>query len=348
MSPSKTPQSSDVIVSAPREVNVGVGPSLPPASGLPQRSIVPVPIRHSWLGSLRPIAQSLMPRRLLEAPSPSATPSRFPSRALPLALAAVAGVIFAGVGVQAWRSHHRSEITRNVGFGRAGLRKTTSGASELWTAGSTTITIDPSMTSLTPAGSEPIVQAFGTWASSVATLPRMSFDVSTTPGQAVRDGVNRIVYAPITIEGAEGALAITISYADDDTGAIVEADTIFNSAFHWTSIEPGAVTDEGCGDSYDLQNVATHEAGHFFGLGEDYDNKTTTMYVSSSPCQTSKRVLSATDVSVISGLYAQDAQAGCGGASVAGGKTGGATPFVMLVTGLVGAWRRRVTRRRAS
>jgi hypothetical protein len=347
MRPLNIPGSSDVAVPAPREVNVGVGPSCPPASGLPQRSIVP-PIRHSWLGSLRPIAQSLMPRGLREVPSPSAAPSRFRSRALPLALAAVAAVVFAGVGAQAWRSHHRTEITRNVGFGRAGVRKTTSGASELWT-GSTTITIDPSVTSLTAAGSEPIVQAFGTWASGVATLPHMAFDVSTTPGQAVRDGVNRIVYAPITVEGFEGALAITITYADDETGGIVEADTIFNSAFRWKSISDGAVADEACGDCYDLQNVATHEAGHFFGLGEDYSNTTTTMYAYSSPSQTSKRVLSATDVSVMSGLYAEDAKtpAGCGGASVGGGRAGGTTPLVVLLTGLAGAWRRRRSRGRA-
>jgi Matrixin len=336
------PQPGDVIISAAGEVNLGVGPSSPPASGLPQRSIVPVPIRHSWLGSLRPIAQSLMPRGLVAAPSPSAIPSPIPRRVLPLALAAVAGVIFAGVGAQAWRSHHHSEITRNVGFGHAGLRKTTSGASELWT-GSTTITIDPSMTALTSAGSEPIVQAFGTWASSVATLPHMSFDMATTPGRAVQDGVNRIVFAPITIEGFEGALAITITYADDATGSIVEADTIFNTAYRWTSIADSSVRDEACGGSYDLQNVATHEAGHFLGLGEDYADKTATMYVSSSTCQTTKRVLSATDVSVMSGLYAEDAQGktGCGGASVGGGRAGGAGPLVVLLTALVGAWRRR-------
>jgi hypothetical protein len=342
MNPTKIRGSSDVPPSAPREVIVGGG-SLPPPSISPKRSIVPVPIR-SWLGSLRPSVQSLMPRALLEIPSLSPAPPRPRSRALPLALAAVAGLVFAGIGAQALRSHHhRAEIVRNVGFGRAGLRKTPSGTSELWTLVSTTITIDPSVTSLTSAGSEPIVQAFGTWASSVATLPHLSFDVSTTPGAAVRDGVNRIVYAPITVEGYEGALAITINYADDDTGAIVEADTIFNSAFQWTSLADGA--NEACGDNYDLQNVATHEAGHFFGLGEDYDDKSTTMYVSSSVCQTSKRVLSSPDVSVMSGLYAEGAQqgqAGCGGgASIAGGRAGNATPFVVLLAGLAGAWRRR-------
>jgi hypothetical protein len=343
MSATKVRGSSGVPPSAPREVIVGGGSLLTPSIS-PKRSIVPVPIR-SWLGSLRPSVQSVMPRGLLEIPSPSAAPPRPRSRALPLALAAVAALVFAGVGAQALRSHHhhRAEIVRNVGFGRAGLRKTPSGTSELWTQVSTTITIDPSITSLTLAGSEPIVQAFGTWASSVATLPQLSFDVSTTPGEAVRDGVNRIVYAPITIEGYEGALAITINYADDATGAIVEADTIFNSAFQWTSIAGGAAN-EACGDSYDLQNVATHEAGHFFGLGEDYEDKGTTMYVSSSVCQTSKRALSPQDVSVMSGLYAggaQQAPAGCGGgASVAGGRAGGA-PFVVLLAGLAGVWRRR-------
>ena len=107
-----TPQPGDVIISAAGEVNLGVGPSSPPASGVPQRSIVPVPIRHSWLGSLRPIAQSLMPRGLVVAPSPSAIPSPIPRRVLPLALAAVAGVIFAGVGAQAWLASPQPALDR--------------------------------------------------------------------------------------------------------------------------------------------------------------------------------------------------------------------------------------------
>ena len=171
--------------------------------------------------------------------------------------------------------------------------------------GAVTITLDPSLAQATPAATEAIMNAFGAWASSGARLPQLSFNATSTPGQAVQDGVNRLLFGPITLAGHEDNLAVTISYADESTGEIVEADTIFNSAYEWTTVDGASASEQGdCDGRYDLQNVATHEAGHFFGLGEDYEDPTTTMYVSSKICQTSKRTLSPPDVSVATGLYA--------------------------------------------
>ena len=42
---------------------------------------------------------------------------------------------------------------------------------------------------------------------------------------------------------------------------MLESDVFFNAAFAWSTApngEPGR---------YDVQSIATHEAGHFFGLG---------------------------------------------------------------------------------
>jgi hypothetical protein len=125
----------------------------------------------------------------------------------------------------------------------------------------------------------------------------------------------------------------------------VEADTIFNSAYDWTSVVASSSPNE-CRGDYDLQNVATHEAGHFFGLGEDYADTTTTMYVSSLPCQTSKRALSVGDVSVVEGLYAQPlpsaAQGAACGARVAVGRDNGAVaPLSAAIAAMVIRRRRR-------
>ena len=43
---------------------------------------------------------------------------------------------------------------------------------------------------------------------------------------------------------------------------------------------------------------------HFYGLGEDMTDTTTTMFITSKPCQTHKRTLTESDVTSMSGLYA--------------------------------------------
>jgi hypothetical protein len=217
---------------------------------------------------------------------------------------------------------------------------------ERWSQPSLTITIDPTLASATPTAKDAVTSAFGAWVSSGASLPQLSFDATTTAGQAAEDGVNRLLLGPITVPGHEHDLAITISYADESTGTILEADTIFNSAYPWAAMTEADGDDDGsprCHGRYDLQNVATHEAGHFFGLGEDYEDTSTTMYVSSRPCQTSKRTLSTPDVSVVSTLYASSPApaASCGAQIARGTHTDGGSFAALCVAACAAARRRR-------
>jgi hypothetical protein len=286
-----------------------------PASG----SIVP---RRSFWSSLRPNARTVRPDTTpgADAGTPAA-PTPTARRYLRLACVLACLAIIAGVAAQRSLARRRARLSAvpHLVSGRAGLRKTPSGVDERWSQGPITVTLDPTIVSATPGARDAITSAFGAWVSCGASLPQLSFDASSTPGPAAQDGVNRLLLGPITVAGEEKALAITISYADEESGAIIEADTIFNSAYAWGDVAVGASAgdDDGarCGGRYDLQNVATHEAGHFFGLGEDYQDESTTMYVSSRPCQTSKRTLSPPDVSVVSTMYASSpaTAAGCGG-----------------------------------
>lgn len=293
-----------------------------------------------------------------------AAPTRRPRvRRLHLAVGcALACAPLVGAAVWGSHSHHRAKVVQSVVSGRAGLRKTASGAPEHWFSSTLTVTIDPSLAHATRVSKSAFMDAFGAWASSSALLPQITFNTTEVPGGAAQDGVNRLLLGPITMPGLEQALAITISYADADTGEVIEVDTVFNSAYDWTSIgavgtgdakdsdgkdNAGKADDsKGCHGRYDLQNVATHEAGHFFGLGEDYDNPSTTMYVSSMPCQTTKRTLTTTDVAVISGLYSQPLagptqNAACG-ARIAGGQDHNGAALVALgVVAFVLARRRR-------
>src|SRR5262249_17120814 len=57
-----------------------------------------------------------------------------------------------------------------------------------------------------------------------------------------------------------GTLGVTSFLTDDDTGTILEADVLFNTAFPWS------VAAQGAPGLFDLQSIALHEIGHLHGL----------------------------------------------------------------------------------
>lgn len=273
------------------------------------------------LHSLSPMYASLRSPALqptvVEQPPRRASTARI---AAALAVACVAGLTF---DLSHAAPRHREVV--EVVSARAGLKKTSSGQDVFWTSGAVTVTLDPTLEQLGPGAKDAIVAAFGAWMSSGAGVPNVTVDTTSTAGGVAMDGVNRLLVGKITNPGYEHAIALTTSYFDDSTGEMLEADTVFNSEYAFDifgAAAPGQQA-EGCDDAYDLQDIATHEAGHFFGLGEDYDDQSTTMYVSSQFCEMHKRELTKADVSVMSGLYAgvqqgQTSRAGCGGGTAVG------------------------------
>jgi MYXO-CTERM domain-containing protein len=200
------------------------------------------------------------------------------------------------------------------------------------------ITLDASLEKLGPGAKDTVRFAFATWIETDARTPNLAFDSDTKKqGQAKRDGVNRILAAPITLAGHEGDIAITISYVDS-SGAIVEADVVIN-----TRHEFDMGTAPSCG-GYDLRSIVTHEAGHFFGLGEDREDEQAAMFFKTSKCETNKRMLAPSDVTAIDFLYDQaieDEDAAIAGCSMAATRGGGNWGWVVLVGLGMAALRRR-------
>ena len=278
-------------------------------------------------GSLSPSAASLRPQG-------SIFPSEDASKALPvrrrhLLGMSVVALAVAVVGVGAMQQHHRTQqapLVSEVVSGRAGLRTTPSGVDEHWTTSQPpAFVIDPSISKLDENANEAIINAFAAWDTAGLGLPKASFTISSTKGSVAQDGVSRIVYAPITVAGMEDALAITIAYADPGTGEVKEADIVFNSKYPFAVLETeenGSVED--CKGRYDLQNVATHEAGHVYGLGEDREDQTTTMFITSEKCEVHKRALTKTDQTVMTSLYSSlSASALAGTSSSSSGTSAG-------------------------
>ncbi len=314
-----SPESQARIVIAP-----DMGPDA--SNGFDRGSRSPSSRISRWhpVRSLEPLAASISPLvQRLRSVAPAMGVLFRKKRSSPVArvaLAILVGTVAYGIFASGHKAH-RSVIPVVVS-GTALIRQTPSGAHERWGNTSVTVTLDASLDALDPAAKDAVRSAFGTWVASGIALPRLVFESSAKSRGAVQDGVNLVRYGPITLPGHEHDLAVTIGYEDATTGEILEADTIFNSDYPMAAL-PGPSSEKaeedssrGCDDRYDLENVATHEAGHFFGLGEDAADTRATMYFRSLPCQTHKRVLTDPDRAVMTTLYAEPfagAAQGCGG-----------------------------------
>jgi len=114
----------------------------------------------------------------------------------------------------------------------------------------------------------------------------------TTPWS---DDYNVVSWGPI--DGAGGILAVAWTWYYSTTGEIVETDIRFDNAESWsTTGEPG---------KFDVQNIATHEFGHWILLKDLYssEDKEETMYGYASPGEIKKRTLYVGDMAGIRIVY---------------------------------------------
>lgn len=244
-----------------------------------------------------------------------------------------------------------------------------------WLGERVVVTLDESLESLGPDARAALLSAFDAWHATGAPLPRVEFvtgrgaQPSLTP-----DGRNSVLIAPIEFEGHETDLAITIGFSHPKTGEITEADIVINARHVFAVVPEPAEGSEGdalasadrptnpelrplsclgtsdgaaCGQTYDLQNVLTHEVGHFWGLPEDFEDRSSTMYSCTSACEVHKRRLAAGDVQALHALYGHAPEATCQGAPIARAQrpSTGSAAFA-LGLGLGGLWWGQRRRRR--
>ncbi|MBI3089927.1 MAG: matrixin family metalloprotease [Candidatus Tectomicrobia bacterium] len=150
---------------------------------------------------------------------------------------------------------------------------------------------------------------FATW-EGVPTAS-VGFAVSTPenpPRETGLDGTNLLTLADESIVGP-GTLGATLIFALDRTGRvgvgpfatvsdfvneIIEVDTAFNPAVHFTT--------DGSATGFDLQSVVTHELGH--ALGRDHTGLIhATMFGTGAPGSIRQRTLSQDDIAGISVIY---------------------------------------------
>jgi hypothetical protein len=216
------------------------------------------------------------------------------------------------------------------------LRVSESGTAQRWARDkAVTVVIDQSIEALGSGAREAVIESFGTWLGSGAKLPELVFDArSGLRPKLERDGISAVVYAPIEVAGHRNDLAITIGFADAESGRIQESDIIINSTRKFAVLKkPSPLSRSGeaasehaastlhgddpaedsaasnCDQRYDLQSVLTHEVGHFFGLDEDEEDGTATMFFKTERCDLEKRDLGAADSATLVELYSSDEEA---------------------------------------
>jgi hypothetical protein len=181
-----------------------------------------------------------------------------------------------------------------------------------WHKGEVKVWVDDSVEKLGAQARDAVELGYVAWSGTGATVPEVRFDRVSGVQAPSRDGKNTVSVASIDIPGHTQDLALTVAYSDDATGEILEADVIFNSRYNFGALTAHAnekggaqaqAESDDCSQRYDLQSVATHEAGHFFGLGEDYVETLATMYKSTDRCETHKRQVTTTDETAMLSLY---------------------------------------------
>jgi MYXO-CTERM domain-containing protein len=104
----------------------------------------------------------------------------------------------------------------------------------------------------------------------------------------------------------QDAFGLTLVWHDPTTGEILDADMQLNETLGAFSI-----CDQVCqAGAVDIQNVMTHEAGHFFGLGHS-DVVGATMSARATVGETSKRSLADDDRAGLCAIYGNNAAASC-------------------------------------
>ncbi|MFC1992123.1 hypothetical protein ACFLVC_05340 [Chloroflexota bacterium] len=162
-----------------------------------------------------------------------------------------------------------------------------------------------------PDGAENgIKAAFDTWeaASGVMDFECLSESSSETSlDDSQPDGTNVVSWEDITAKHP-GAIAVAIVWYYTGSKEIIEVDTMMNSTLQW-SLNDGFMGDPnidlGDTEAYDVQNIMTHEAGHWLMLEDLYQWKTQklTMYGYGAKGELQKRTLGEGDELGIEGIY---------------------------------------------
>lgn len=144
-----------------------------------------------------------------------------------------------------------------------------------------------------------VSNSFATWTAADA-KQIFKYGGTTSAQNARYDGNNAILWKPVS----NSAIAITYIWYYPSTGNLAEVDTVFNKSLKWAYNNPTAGDCGGVSGKYDLQNIATHEFGHWIGLDDLYANvdKDLTMYGYGDLAELKKDTLGLGDITGVNAI----------------------------------------------
>lgn len=177
-----------------------------------------------------------------------------------------------------------------------------------WFDPSFSISIYTSGSGVGSAAVTAITNAFGAWRAADPAAPSAivaAQDFVSAPPPIALDDKQVISWQPLSATYGSSTLAVTVYWASrakvNGFSKIVHFDMAFNTDYQWTLLG----TTESCGGgtgAYDVQNVATHEAGHAYGMGHNNDCNLT-MNPTAAAGETVKSTLAVGDISGIKSIY---------------------------------------------
>ena len=222
------------------------------------------------------------------------------------------------------------------------VRLTDSGQIVRWQSERVELRLDSSLAALgdEDAVHRAIIEAIDTWQESGLLPPDLSI-ISTDDAEHGFELGGRNTNDIIAITGdwpySEHYAAVTITTYDSYTGALIDADIVFNANRDWSvggNPEPY---------QQDLLDVATHEVGHLIGL-EHSENSEATMYAEGPRGSTARRTLHFDDLDALTAAYGpppalgRESAAGC---ALASSNTSRAPIAELLLLLVVSGLRRR-------
>lgn len=148
------------------------------------------------------------------------------------------------------------------------------------------------------AARDAIQAAFDTW--SAADPQKVFVEGANTSVKAAKfDGIDAILWKNL----GPWTIAVAYIWYYTATGEVAEADTVFNKRYPWAVFNSTADC-EALPDAYDIQNIATHEFGHWIGLDDLYNDldKDLTMYGFGAGGELKKRTLGPGDYNGANGV----------------------------------------------